>query len=196
MIKEQTMVGDIAIRSMIQDDWEIYRDLWLECLQTEAWAFSVSYKQKSTFTEQQWRKACFLPHQIQSFMLTDKSQPIGLSSVMKSKTDPEGKTALLLRQYIKSDYRGCGYSDYIYRAGLQWALDEGLNYAEVAYRRTNGISQQAGTKWGFTHHRTVSGRIFEGKPDDVHYYRLNLADVVSHSAGEENSHCIGLLTPR
>lgn len=173
----------VKIKTLTPDDWEAYRDLWLEALQEEQWAFSISLENKrDSFTEAKWRKSCATPHKAQSFMLMDGNQPVGVASVKISKRDPGGKTVVLLRNYIRRAYRGRGLSGYLYRARFQWALAEQFAYAESAYRRSNSVSQKAGQKWGLTHSRTETGRIFNGEPDDVLYYTVPLADLTERLA--------------
>jgi RimJ/RimL family protein N-acetyltransferase len=189
------ITNSIYVKILTPDDWEAYRDLWLEALQEEQWAFSVSYEQKkASFTEEKWRASCQVPHHTQSFMLMDGDYPAGLAGVKISKSDPTGKTIVLLRNYIRKDYRGRGLSDYFYRLSFRWGMDEGFSKAEAIYRQNNIPAQKAGQKWGFVYDHTVTGKIFNGEPDDVIYYKLQLSDLAERLAQLDQQQPIPLLT--
>lgn len=160
-----------TLRRFLPDDWQDYRAIRLEALQTESHFFGTGYEEELNETEEQWRKR--LSHSIGAYWgLFYETECVGLTGIWPRQK--ENDTLLLRSSYIRSQHRGMGLSGLFYTARIEWAKAHGYKRLVVYHREGNEASKAANQKFGFRYTHTESMDWPDGSADGHICYELRL----------------------
>ncbi len=159
------------LRRFLPDDWQVYRAIRLEALQTESHFFGSGYEEELKETEEQWRKR--LSHPVgATWGLFYETECVGLTGIspLRKETD----TLLLRSSYIRREHRGRGISGLFYTTRIEWAKTHGYSRLIVYHREGNEASKAANQKFGFQYTHTERMDWPDGSDDGHICYELVL----------------------
>ncbi len=167
--------GSIRIRPLTALDWESFRALRLEALQTAPGMFFSNYAAEVDRTEDEWRsRAQGDDHQV--FGLYDGDRLVGMTGVVRYREDPTGTTAFFGMTYIAPAYRGRGLSRMLYEARLEWVRERPqFTRVHVSHRSSNEASRRANQHHGFALTAREPRTWPDGTEDDELIYELLLS---------------------
>ncbi|MFI9510170.1 GNAT family N-acetyltransferase [Nocardia sp. NPDC052566] len=110
----------ITVRRLVPDDWEVFRDLLLECLLAAPYAAVLTYEEAVQRTEAQWRNK--FEDRVLFVALLD-GVPVGTAGGMFFDEDPT--LPELISMWVSPEARGTGASDRLVEQVLAWATGEG-----------------------------------------------------------------------
>ena len=166
----------VAVRALVESDWESLRALRLKALQTEPGVFCAVHADEAGKPERDWRTLAGNELEGQRvFGLFDGDELVGLSAVFTDRADASGETAQFAMSYIEPAYRGRGFARLFYEARLDWARSRGtFKRIRVSHRRSNEVSRRANQPHGFVETQAVERAWPDGTQDDEVVYELDL----------------------
>lgn len=116
MNKKFERANEFKIDSIAADEWESYRDLWIDALTSDPQAFGYSLKEISNRTQEDWEeniKKCNNANNMMHVIKT-KNDYIGMMGYF-----PKGEGSVnIYGVYVKKEYRGQGASDKLMKSIL------------------------------------------------------------------------------
>ena len=169
-----TIPINITIRRLISDDWQDLRRVRLKALKLHPGLFLTNYSDTQQHSEAEWRQS--LDNQDQAiFGLFDGAQLVGITGVKTCGKDTSGQTGVMVMSFIDPAHRGRGYTDYLYKARIDFALShKRWTKLKVSHRAGNAPSKRAILRHGFqfTHTKEVD---WPDKSRDIEYcYAMDL----------------------
>ena len=110
------MSQDYRLQRLTPGDWQLYKKLRLEALQSAHGSFGGSYAEESLRPDSDWQERLINPKNV-FWVLHDVDQPIGMTGLVGAKDDAEATA--LIASYIHPDYRGKGLSNLFYKARIE-----------------------------------------------------------------------------
>jgi RimJ/RimL family protein N-acetyltransferase len=164
------MVAAVSIRPLLPGDWQLYRTIRLQALQTDPRCFSSTFARENANADQKWQNQLDNPD-VGTFGLFCDQNIIGLTGIGIKRDDLTKRWARLWGSWIAPAHRGCGYSDLLYTARLDWArAHPTIEWIEVSHRDGNEASRRANQRHGFLFtHRTPYAWADGGKEDEIFY---------------------------
>jgi GNAT superfamily N-acetyltransferase len=162
---------DYILRRFLPDQWEAYRDIRLEALQTNPEMFGNNYAKESQYTKEDWLGAVDNPHR-EMFGLYFNEHIVGVTGAALVKEDHS--QAVLVAFFIQPEYRGKGLSKLFYDAGLEWARKMNCTSAIISHREDNRTSINTTQKFGFEYTHNDSRESPDGKVLSQLHYKLDL----------------------
>jgi len=165
---------NLKIKKFEQDDWEDYKSIRLEALQTYPNVFLSNFDEEKLLPQSKWQDdlkddSCAI------FGVYDDDKIVGLTAVFTWRGDDTGQTAVLAMSYRNPDYRGSGMGQMFYEARIDWAMHQpSLTKIRVSHREGNEPSRQANQKAGF---KFVGKEMItwpDGQEDWEYNYELDL----------------------
>lgn len=135
-----------SLHRVLPDQWEAYKAIRLEALQTNPEMFGSNYAKESQYTTQEWRAALESDKRAM-FVLYAGEEMIGVTGVVLTKDDDS--KAALIASFIKPEYRGQGLARLFYQARIDWAKEKGCECVLVSHREGNDRSRNANQHFGF-----------------------------------------------
>lgn len=139
---------DYKLERLIPSQWQDYKRIRLEALQTNPEFFGSSYAKEFTYTDEHWM-ALLEDENRALFALRHGEQIVGLTGVAV-KTE-NLKKALFYSTFIRAEDRGKGLSALFYQARIDWARQKGCSSIVVSHRTGNDSSQAANRHSGFVY---------------------------------------------
>ena len=160
----------LLIQRLTSTDWQLYRDIRLRALGSDPRSFGSSFDRENTYSQQEWQSRLDNPD-VAVFGLFAGLEIIGVTGISVKREDPAKRWARLWGSWIDPAYRGCGYSDLLYNARLDWArAHPTIEWIEVSHRDGNETSRRANQRHGFVFtHRTPYAWADGGKEDEIFY---------------------------
>ncbi|MBB2148082.1 GNAT family N-acetyltransferase [Pedobacter gandavensis] len=138
--------NNYSLHRMLPTEWEAYKSIRLEALQTNPEMFGSNYQKEAAYSQNDW--VAFLENDARAiFGLYDMESLIGLTGVAIKKED--ATKAILFASFIKPLYRGKGLSKLFYEARIDWAKEKKCHIIVVSHRAGNEISRAANQRFGF-----------------------------------------------
>eukprot|EP01132_Coremiostelium_polycephalum_P021816 gene21816-25891_t len=163
--------SDYTLQRMLPAEWESYRSIRLEALNTDPEVFGSSYEKEAGYDKQDW--ITLLQKDSRAiFALYHLNLLIGLSGVAIKKE--EESTAILFSSFIKVPYRGIGLSKLFYQARIDWARQKRCTSIVVSHRIGNELSKAANQHFGFKYSHSQEVMWPDGKLADERVYLLKL----------------------
>ncbi|MBO9729869.1 MAG: GNAT family N-acetyltransferase [Chitinophaga sp.] len=164
----QLETGHFIIRQLLETEYNLYKSIRLEAIQTEPTMFRCTSPAESELTDVEWKERVRHPRTI--FGLYKDYELIGMTSIVLL-DEEEG---YLGQSYIRKAYRGMGLSTLFYKARFARASKLGLKRLKISHRESNIISKAAIRRAGFTYSYRESVNWLDGTTEDVLYYVLEL----------------------
>ncbi|MEJ7560567.1 MAG: GNAT family N-acetyltransferase [Pedobacter sp.] len=136
---------------MVPSQWEAYKLIRLEALQTNPEMFGGKHYEEKLYHEDDW-KSLLESDSRAMFGLYHAESLIGLSGVRLNTED--ATTAVLFASFIKEQYRGKGLSKLFYEARIDWARQRSCKSIIVSHRHDNKLSKAANQRFGFKYTNT------------------------------------------
>ena len=156
------------------DDWQAFKAIRLEALQSKPDVFGSSYANESVQNDDFWKGRLATPDDGAVFGLYEGKDVIGLTGVFRHRSSPEN-TAIFCMSFIREAYRRQGLSKLLYSARIEWAKQQtGINRILVGHREGNEASKAANQKWGFQFFEKKEIVFGDGTADMDYYYELNI----------------------
>ena len=169
-MKEYTKDG-FVLKRFLPSDWQVYKSIRLEALQTNPEMFGSSYLKESQYDDTEWQ-SILLNEERGFFGLYDGQEIIGVTGTALVKED---KTqAVLIASFIRPEYRGMGLSALFYEARLDWAREQHCQSVIVSHRVDNVSSMKANQRSGFVYTHSKLNDWPDGVTADQLYYKLDL----------------------
>lgn len=163
------MNDTISIRRLGVDDWQAFKDMRLEALQTNQNVFLGRYEKESAEPDSFWQDTLINRDKGAVFGLYDGQTMIGLTGVFRYRDSPED-TAILAMSFIRPEYRRRGLSTHLYEARIDWAKSQnGIQKIIVSHRGGNEASRAANQKFGFVYTGQNEENYPDGKSMQQHY---------------------------
>jgi RimJ/RimL family protein N-acetyltransferase len=160
-----------SIRRFIPEEWNIYKSMRLEALQSDPGMFGNSYATESSYEDFIWKDRLANPR-VACFGLYEDDELIGLTSIF-SETD-QTEDAYMTQSYIRREHRGRKLSRFLYSARLAWAREQGIKQVIVGHRESNLVSKAANQRFGFEYSHRVARIWPDGSEEDMVYYTMLL----------------------
>lgn len=112
------------------DDWQIYKKIRLELLQSEANAFHDKYEDWEKLTPQEWRQKLSKPTDI-FFLAKHNNDIVGTIYLSLEEEDLPKDVAVVHGTFVKSQYRHQGFGYQL----LNHLISELVNYPHIKYLR-------------------------------------------------------------
>ena len=160
-----------TLRRFVPADWESYKLIRLQALQTNPEMFGSSYAKEALYSQNDWVSLLEIDTRAM-FGLYHLDSLIGLSGATIKKENPF--TAILFASFIKKTYRGLGLSKLFYQVRMDWARSKKCESVTVSHRLGNEISKAANQSFGFTYSHTNNVVWPYGVYDDELVYVLTL----------------------
>lgn len=172
MSGENTGSGNrYTLERMVPSQWELYKSIRLEALQTNPEVFASSYAKEMLYTQENW--ISFLADSTQAiFGLWKQGQIVGVTAVALHRDDPN--KAILYATFIREEHRGRGLSRLFYEARIEWARSQGCAAVVVSHRQGNDASMAANQRHGFIYTHTEQTQWPDGRIDNELMYSLKL----------------------
>ena len=141
-------MGDgIYIRPFEPDEWELLKDMRLHALKSSPEVYCGNYEDSASRDDQRWKDS-ITDENTGIFGLFDQDKLIGITGVVTSRENP--KHAIFVMTFIEPEYRGRGLTKYLYKARLDWAIQNtNLEKIILSHRAGNEASRRAMIKHGF-----------------------------------------------
>ena len=164
------MSEEFNIRALNAGDWQAFRDLRLEALRFFPQNFGASYADEVRYTKQDWIDRIENPEN-RIFGRFEQGRLIATNGVVKERSDPQGKTALMVMWYMHSAYQGRGLFHDVVKAGIDWAESQPhFERIVVNHRDGNDASRRCNEKHGFTYIGREKKLWPDGKEADLLMY--------------------------
>ena len=159
------------LRRFSPDDWQVFRSIRLEALQTNPRFFGSSYDLEVVRSDEDWVNR--LADDTNAFWgLFDQDTCIGLTGLYQLSNDPGA--VMFIASFIRPEYRRKGLSILFYEARIAWAREHGYKLARIGHRGGNEASRAANQKFGFQFTYSESMLWPDGTEDEDLHYQLEL----------------------
>ncbi|WP_068397663.1 GNAT family N-acetyltransferase [Pedobacter cryoconitis] len=163
--------NNYSLQRLLPAQWEDYKSIRLEALQTNPAMFGSSYLKESAYSQGEW--VSFLENDKRAiFALYAMEALIGLTGVILDKD--EATNAVLFASFIKPEYRGKGLTKLFYQARIDWAQSKNCKLITVSHRAGNEISKAANQRFGFKYVNSKNVDWPDGTYADELFYSLQL----------------------
>jgi GNAT superfamily N-acetyltransferase len=168
--------GDLLIRELHPDEWQLFRDFRLAALQATPGVYGTRYEEAVGRSEEQWRNTVRGASN-QSFGLFDRGKLVAITSVFTWAEDASGETAILASSFILDTHRGRGLSRMLYDARLEWIRARAhFKRVVVGHRLSNEASRRANQHYPFRPFRRESHAWPDGTVEDEVYYEMRIGE--------------------
>ncbi len=99
-------MSNIAIISLSPSEWEKYKTLRLEALQSDPEAFGRSYAEEVSYTDERWQQRLD-DNNVYSYFAEVDDQLVGMVGAKITEEDNK-KVAVIMQMYVQKDQRGKG----------------------------------------------------------------------------------------
>jgi GNAT superfamily N-acetyltransferase len=138
------MGGMVVLRELVEDDWELLRDVRLAALSDAPHAFGSTYAREVAFSEEQWRGR-ILGRGVTFFgFLAEVPEPAGVSGVYTA----EG-VADLVSMWVRPSARGRGVGEALIEAATEWAKARGYDTLYLWVTESNSPARRLYERCGF-----------------------------------------------
>lgn len=163
--------NNYSLQRLLPAQWEDYKSIRLEALQTNPAMFGSNYGKESAYTQKEWMS--FLENDRRAvFALYAMEALIGLTAVTLDKD--EETNAILFASFIKPEYRGKGLTKLFYQARIEWAQSKNCASVTVSHRAGNEISKSSNQRFGFKYVNSKNVAWPDGVYADELFYSLQL----------------------
>ncbi|MCW3465970.1 GNAT family N-acetyltransferase [Chitinophaga nivalis] len=160
-----------TLRRLLPAQWEAYKSIRLEALQTNPDMFGSNYKKEATYTPDEW--ISFLQNDRRAqFALYYNESLVGLTGVTLDKA--AATNAVLFASFIQPAHRGNGLSTLFYEARIDWARSQNCKTITVSHRVGNDVSKAANQRFGFVYAHAKEVMWPDGVSADELVYVLEL----------------------
>lgn len=137
-------------RALSADDVDAFKTLRMQALAEFPEYFLDTVEQGLKRSHEEWR-AYLIGDNKRIFGLFDKDTLIGIASIFQP-DENQPHIAQFAMGYIAPKYRGKGLSTLLYKARIDWAINEtDYTILKISHRKGNAASQKAVLKNGFTY---------------------------------------------
>jgi GNAT superfamily N-acetyltransferase len=134
-----------VVREVVEDDWELLRDVRLSALGESPYAFGSTYAREVAFTEEQWRARIGSRGVTFFGFLPGVPEPAGLSGVFTA----EG-VADLVSMWVRPSARGRGVGEALIEAPADWAKRRDYDTLYLWVTESNAPARRLYERSGFT----------------------------------------------
>jgi len=139
------MGGMVVVRELVEDDWELLRDVRLAALSEAPFAFGSTYAREVAFEEEQWRGR-ILNRGVTFFgFITGVPEPAGVSGVFTA----EG-AADLVSMWVRPSARGHGVGEALIETAAGWAKSRDYDTLYLWVTESNAPARRLYERCGFT----------------------------------------------
>ena len=166
--------NDIHIQPLTPKDWESFRAIRIRAVNMHTRYVLVRPDITEKQTSKYWKE--MLDGQGKKvFGLFDKDKLIGITAVFTWSKDPTGKTGIMAMNFIEPEYRGKGYSNFLYEACIIFAKNYfKWNKLTIGHRKGNEPSRKGMTNHGFQFKETEEIEWPDDTRDIEYRYELDL----------------------
>ncbi len=166
--------NDIYLRALTPADWEGFRAIRIRAVNMHTGYVLVRPDKTENQTSKYWKEMLDDKGK-KVFGLFDKDKLIGITTVFTWNKDPTGKTGIMAMNFIEPEYRGKGYSNFLYEACIGFAK----NYFKwdkltIGHRKGNEASRKGIINHGFQFKETEEIEWPDDTRDIEYRYELNL----------------------
>ncbi len=164
----------IYIRSLTPEDWEEFRSIRIRSLTMHAGYFLGKLDEVNELPDEYWKETLD-GNGKQVFGLFDKNVLIGITAIFTWLEDPTGKTGVMAMSFIEPPYRNKGYSNFFYKARIDYAKNNSKwDKLVIGHREGNEPVRKAVIKYGFEFLDTENIDWPDGTLDIEYRYELDL----------------------
>ena len=165
---------DIYLRPLTSDDWEGFRAIRIRAVNMHTGYVLVRPDKTEKQTSEYWKEMLDDKGK-KVFGLFDKDKLIGITAVFTWSKDPTGKTGIMAMNFIEPEYRGKGYSNFLYEACISFAKKYfKWNKLTIGHRKGNEPSRKGMTNHGFQFKETEEIEWPDDTRDIEYRYELDL----------------------
>ena len=157
-----------SIRQLLESEFEYYKSIRLEAIQTEPTLFRWSDPAESDLSDLDWQERIKYPRIV--FGLFKKDELIGMTSMLLL-NDSE---AYFGQSFIRPKYRGQGLSNLLYKIRMAWVDSQQIKRLVISHREINTVSKKAIQRAGFEYSHRELVHWLDGTTGYSLYYRLEL----------------------
>ncbi len=143
-------MGNVTIRTLIPEDWEIFREVRIRALTLHPQYFSQTVDDSMAQPRAHWQSTLD-NHGKRVLGLFNEGNLIGITAVFTWRERQEGDTGLMAMSFIEPEYRGNKYSDLFYEERIKFAISHTpWKTLHIAHREGNEPSKRAILRNGFS----------------------------------------------
>lgn len=148
----------LELRVLTPDDWAVWRQVRLEALAEAPYAFSSTFAEWESASEERWRDRLSRPgsHNLVAY---DGRRPLGMATGVL-RDDPE--LADLFSMWVAPDARGTGVAAVLIGALEAWCRNNGAQVLCLDVRAENRRAWRTYERLGFR----VTGEVERSSPDE------------------------------
>ncbi len=173
-MSSEALASGVVGRPLDPSEWPAFRDLRLDALRTERWAYASTHDDEASTPPAEWEATIAGPDR-QVFGLFDAGRLVGIAAVFAWREDPLGETAVFGMSFIRPEYRGRGLWKILNEMRLTWVAANGRFTSIVTgHRGRHHISAIVARGMGFSPIARVPRTWPDGTIDDRILYRLEI----------------------
>jgi RimJ/RimL family protein N-acetyltransferase len=157
-----------SIRQLLESEFEYYKSIRLEAIQTEPSLFRWSNPAESDLSDLDWQERIKYPRIV--FGLFKKDELIGMTSMLLL----NNTEAYFGQSFIRPKHRGQGLSSLLYKIRMAWVNTQQIKRLIISHREINTISKKAILRAGFEYSHRELVHWLDGTTGYSLYYRLEL----------------------
>jgi len=157
-----------SIRQLLESEFEYYKSIRLEAIQTEPSLFRWSNPAESDLSDLDWQERIKYPRIV--FGLFKKDELIGMTSMLLL----NNTEAYFGQSFIRPIHRGQGLSSLLYKIRMAWVNTQQIKRLIISHREINTISKKAILRAGFEYSHRELVHWLDGTTGYSLYYRLEL----------------------
>ncbi len=171
------MNADYSIRQLSAENWQEFRRIRLEALQTYPSVFLSTYENEKNQPSEWWQDWLSSSRQC-AFGLYNGKELVGITGIFTWREDPSGATGVMATSYIKPEHQGKGLSAMLYEARIKRAVGY-LPWEKlvISHRTGNEKSRRAMVKAGFKFTHTSQRLWPDGKEELEYHYEMDLSEI-------------------
>lgn len=137
-------MGDINVRALTEDDWELFRSVRLRALEESPDAFVASHEDETAEGDDFWKARM---NRSQRLLAEDDGDAVGVVSV--GAVEESEDAAQLFGLWVQPDRRGTGVATALVKAGVKAAAGQGKHHLRYWVGTDNGRAVAFASGFGF-----------------------------------------------
>lgn len=157
-------MNDVSVRLAGVEDVEAFKQIRIEALRLEPFAFASRVEDWEALPDEEWRRRITANP---VFIAFRGAQPVGLMGLLPERSSKSRHRATIVMVYVRASERGAGTARALLGAMAEYARGAGILQLELTVNADNSRAQRFYERAGFVPFgRIPAGVIHEGREVD------------------------------